>query len=301
MIATLHQLSNQRAKHGLSMELFYQFAGITRQGFFQASQRLSAYTARDKEIIDLVIAYRRHEDARAGSRQLYYNLNIKARFDIGVTKFEQILSKLKLALKQLRVRIVTTKSTVASWSYGNQTNGIVLKGINQLIVGDLTYIDYWPNRYYLFCLKDVYSSRIVGFSISTRMRAKDAVKALNMVVKLRGKQALNGCIHHTDGGSQYFSDLYRSQMNDLRLKISRAENCLQNGYAEQLNGLIKNHLVPVIPPKQMHFPRAIARLMKRYNEERKQEQLGWMSPVEFEASLKNRKEVPKVILHNFEE
>jgi putative transposase len=301
MIAALHQLSNQRAEHGLPMGLFYQFAGITRQGFYQANQRLNAYAARDKEIIDLVIAYRRHKDARAGSRQLYYNLDIKARFDIGVTKFEQILSRLKLSLKRLRVRVVTTKSTSASWAYSNQTNGIVLTGINQLIVGDLTYIDYWLIRYYLFCLRDVYSSRIVGFSLSTRMRAKDALVALDMVVSLRGKKALEGCIHHTDGGSQYFSDLYRGKMIDLDFEISRAENCLQNGYAEQINGLIKNHLIPTIQPNQSHFPRAIARLIKRYNEERKQEQLDWMSPVEFEANIQNREDVPKVILHNFEE
>lgn len=301
MISTLNQLSIERLSHGIAMERFYEFSGISRQAYFQSKERLKQYQRMLDQLTKLVVSYRSSKDFRAGSRSLYYNLDIKSKFDIGVTKFEQIMSKHRLSLKQLRVRIITTKSTTASRKYNNLINGFVVTGVCQLVVGDLTYINFWTKRYYLFCLRDIYSSRIVGYSLSQRMRAQDAQVALTMLVKLRGKPALKGCIHHTDGGSQYFSERYLGQMNDLHLTISRAENCLQNGYAEQINGLLKNHLIPLIKSPRTNFVKAIDKLIYIYNTERKQQRLGWLSPIEFEMSLENRKDVPKIKLYNFEQ
>lgn len=71
------------------------------------------------------------------------------------------------------------------------------------------------------------------------MYAVNALKLLTELSKLRGDNIF-GCIHHTDGGSQYKAHIYKKMLNKLKMKQSIAENCLQNGMAEQLNGLIKN-------------------------------------------------------------
>ena len=106
------------------------------------------------------------------------------------------------------------------------------------------------------------------------MRADEAKQAFDMWVKLRSVKALESCIHHTDGGSQYFSRLYLNAIDSLKIKMSVAKNCLENGYAEQRNGLIKHHLLPTIDlSKGKSLSKQMARIFERYNHLRKQEKL----------------------------
>lgn len=288
MIEVLESLKADQVNHNIPMSRFYDFIGISKQGFYKAKKRFDATQLMVEQIKPMVLAYRRKKDARAGSRSLYYNLDIKNQFDIGVSKFEQIVSANNMTLPQLKIRIVTTNSVKQSWNYTNLTNGISITSINKVIVGDLTYLMVLGKRYYLFCLTDVYSSRIVGHHVGKRMRTEEALCAYKMWIKLRGNNAVKGCIHHTDGGSQYFSSDYLKAMNKSKLQISRAENCLENGYAEQRNGLIKNHLIPLITNRKVNITNELGRLISIYNNERKQEALGWLSPVEYENKcLKN--------------
>ena len=265
----------------ISMEMIYKSFGINRQLYYRKKRRIQSeldLIASLKSEIDL---YRYKKDRRAGSRSLFYNLNIKYRFGIGVNKFERLLSQYGLTLKPLRVRVVTTKSTFQSWNYKNLTNGLIISNICQLVVGDITHIVIGKDEYYLFCLTDVFSMRIVGHCISDRMRKEEAIIALNMFLDLRNKKQIQGCIHHSDGGGQYFSKLYHSKIR--MMKISVAKSCLENGLAEQKNGFIKNHLLPTINSFcPSNIQSEIAKVIHRYNHERKQQRLGWKSPVQLE-------------------
>jgi len=166
-------------------------------------------------------------------------------------------------------------------------------------VGDLTYIAIGKKRYYLFCLTDVFSARIVGHHISHRMRKQEALKAFKQWIKLRSKENLVSCIHHTDGGSQYFSKQYVSEMNNKKLQISVAKSCLENGYAEQKNGVIKNHLIPTInASSQVGIERELSKSIKYYNAERQQENLGWRSPNQFELDMQTNKNQCQIVLHD---
>jgi transposase InsO family protein len=270
------------------MEHFYHYLGVTRQAYFQAVSRKAPKEILIAEITELVKEYRTKHDRRAGSRSLYYNLAIKSRFDIGISKFEQLMSQEGLSLVVLRVNVVTTKSTLQSWNYSNLAEGLAISGINKLVVGDLTYVAIGSGRYFLFCLTDVYSARIVGYHLGERMRAEEAKKAFDMWLKLRSEAALNSCIHHTDGGSQYFSRLYLAAILSLKIKVSVAKNCLENGYAEQRNGLIKHHLLPTINlSKGKLLSKEMDRIIDHYNHERKQEKLNWLSPVAYEQQNKH--------------
>lgn len=300
MVPLLHAIKASRQDHGLSMEKFYSHVGISRQGFFKMAHHEQKERQMLQEIDTLVGKYRKHVDRRAGSRSLYYNLDIKLRLDIGVSKFERILSEGGLSLAPVRTRVVTTRSSLQSWNYSNLINGLTLNDINQVVAGDLTYVYIYGRRYLLFCLTDLYSARIVGHHIGLYMRAEDAKKALDMWVSLRKEENLKGCIHHTDGGSQYFSDLYLRELRRLEVQISRAENCLMNGHAEQRNGLIKHHLLPTIRTSNPDgLAREIKRILDIYNHQRKQEALGWLSPCEFEEKTFQAADRPKRILHNF--
>ncbi|MBT8218299.1 MAG: DDE-type integrase/transposase/recombinase [Bacteroidia bacterium] len=292
----------QRSVHGVVMERFYDYYNITRQGFAKASKKLNEELRMMNLISQSIRDYRLYSDRRAGSRSLFYNLNIKAIYGMGVTRFERLMSKYGLTLLPIRTRVITTKSCLRSWNYPNLCNSLKINGINQLVVGDLTYISIGKNRYFMFCLTDVFSARIVGFCISNRMRSKEAFAAFNMWVKLRGLDNICNCIHHTDGGSQYFSTRYVKAMVDADLQISVAKSCLENGYAEQKNGVIKNHLIPTLRcSSTTGIRKAIHRMVDFYNHNRKQPQLGWKSPIQFESELSNQQTHGQLVLHDHEQ
>ena len=292
----------QRQGLGLVMEDLYCYLGITRQGYTQRLKSWQAEVTLMKSVESQVLDYRKHKERRAGSRSLYYNLDIKGQFGLGVTKFEQLMSQYGLTLLPLRVRVVTTKSVCQSWNYDNLLNGLTINGINQVVVGDLTYVYIGRPLFYLFCLTDVYSARLVGLWGSDRMRAEDAKQALDHWIRHRGKGQLKHCIHHTDGGSQYFSERYLRQLNAQDIQISVAQNCLQNGFAEQRNGLIKHHLIPCRQMQELQaFQQQLLEMDYFYNYQRKQQGLGWRTPVEYEqyiADLEPDKR-PVKTLHDF--
>lgn len=286
-------------EHGIAMQRFYELVGITRQAHFQHNGRLEQQRAMMLEIEPLVHLYRKHKDRRAGARSLYYNLNIKQRCGIGVNKFEYLMRAYGLSLAPFRSKVVTTRSCARSRTYPNLCKGLTINGINQLVVGDLTYLMFPSQVYYLFLLTDVYSARIVGWQLGQRMRAIEAKQALDKWVKLRGVAQLKDCIHHTDGGSQYFSNLYHGAMKGYQLQISVAKTCLDNGFAEQRNGLFKHHLLPTIKqvtPKKL--AQQIDKILYFYNQERKQEALQWLSPVQYEARWKDDPQAPTLQLYD---
>jgi transposase InsO family protein len=247
--------------------------------------------------------YRKNKDRRAGSRSLFYNLGVKSVYGMGVNKFEQLLSTHSLTLAPMRLRVVTTQSSSQSWNYTNLLNNLSVNGINQAVAGDLTYVYIGLRLFYLFGLTDLYSARIVGLYVSERMRSQDAQCTLNSWIELRGAQNVKNCIHHTDGGGQYFSNVYLAVLTKHEIKISVAHSCLENGYAEERNSLLKHHFIPT---KEINsatqFSNAIRQILHFYNFERKQAGLGWRTPVEFEQHTKAlaESERPVIQLYNFE-
>lgn len=300
MIPLLQLIQKGQVEHAIPMERFYSYVGITRQGFIQALKRQNQADLKWLEIEKLVLNYRRKKDRRAGSRPLYNQLGIKEKYGMGVNKFEQLLSAKGYCLAPLRTKVVTTKSSLQSWNYSNLLNGLKVEDINKVVVGDITYVFIKGQRFFLLCLTDIYSARIVGHCISRNMRTSEAMEAARMWIRLRKPENLVGCIHHTDGGGQYFSHLYLGMLENLKAKISRAVTCLENGYAEQKNGLIKHHLLPLIELVENEVPRQQIRNMIRvYNHERKQEKLKWLSPVAYEKYTSKLNQKPQMVLHDF--
>lgn len=297
----LLRIADSQPNHQLPIQAFCDFLGISRQALHKAKKKSKMEIEKWTLLPKLVRDYRFKKDRRAGSRSLYFNLDIMGKFGVGINSFEHKMADLGLTLKPLRTRVVTTKSSMQSWNYRNLINGITISGINKVVVGDLTYLNIKSRRYYLFCLTDIYSARVVGFGFGPSMATENALCALEMWKSLRGADNLKNCIHHTDGGGQYFSNLYLADLGRLNVQSSRAENCLQNGYAEQRNGLIKNHLLPITKGStEQRIRIELSGLIENYNMHRKQEELGWLSPVEFENSLKNNHLCLNKVLHNFE-
>lgn len=282
------------------MQVFYARVGVTRQAHQQWLRSHLSQKIIISKIREEVIFYRSNFDFRAGSRMLFYNLKIKERYDIGVNKFEQLLSSEGLSLPVNRVRVITTRSSMQSWNYNNLTFGLKIYEINKVFVGDITYVFHNGGRYFFFSYIDVYSGRIIGWSFDNNMKAERALETLQMATECRGMIAFFDAINHTDGGGQYYSRLYLERASILGLRMSRARNCLENGNAEQFNGYFKHHILPLVKSKTLGgMKKEIATLLHHYNFERKQEKLGWLSPVEFENEQAKSANPVVINLHDF--
>ena len=110
---------------------------------------------------------------------------------------------------------------------------------NEAWVGDITYIATDEGWLYLACVMDLASRKIVGWSMSERMKAKLACDALSMGYWHRRPAA--GLIVHTDRGSQYASNRYRRLIKDYRMtaSMSRKANCCDNAVIESFFKTLK--------------------------------------------------------------
>jgi putative transposase len=116
-------------------------------------------------------------------------------------------------------------------------------GMNQRWSSDITYIKTRQGWLYLAVVLDIYSRRIVGWSMSRWITRHLAISALNMAVdqRLPGKEL----IHHSDRGSQYTSDDFRDELekHNIECSMSGTGNCYDNAVVESFFGLLKRERV----------------------------------------------------------
>ena len=158
---------------------------------------------------------------------------------------------------------------------------------NQLWLADITEHRTGEGKLYLCAIKDVFSNRIVGYSISNRMKSRLAVDALNSAVARRTDAA--GCILHTDRGSQFRSRkfvraLHRHDMVGSMGKVGAAGD---NAAMESFFALLqKNVLDRRTWSTRQELRIAIVTWIERtYHRRRRQAALGRLTPVEYETIM----------------
>ena len=114
---------------------------------------------------------------------------------------------------------------------------------NQKWAGDITYIWTREGWVYLAVIIDLFSRRVIGWAVSTRMKQDLAIRALNMAVALRRPPP--GCIHHTDRGAQYCAHDYQKLLrkNGFKVSMSGKGNCYDNSAVESFFKSLKAELV----------------------------------------------------------
>jgi transposase InsO family protein len=187
-------------------------------------------------------------------------------------------------LKSIEKQTRTTYS-VKSSRYKNLLAEEVFHSINQLWSSDITYFHLSDKFFYIVFIMDVYSRRIVGYSLADNMRSENNLLALQRALKLRGIRDYEGhLIHHSDKGSQYVSDDYTALLEQYGIRISMCNEVYENTHIERVNDTIKNQYLKRCDIKELSYK--VANAVKAYNEQRPHQSLNGMSPVEYEKYLK---------------
>ena len=160
-------------------------------------------------------------------------------------------------------------------------------GPNQLWLVDITEHRTREGKIYLCAVKDVFSRRIVGYSISDRMKARIAVDAVNNAVARRGN--VTGCIVHSDRGSQFRSRKFLHVLTSHGLvgSMGRVGAAGDNAAMESFFALLQNNVLN----RRVWITREELRsaivwwIERTYHRKRRQAALGRLTPVEFETMM----------------
>ena len=155
---------------------------------------------------------------------------------------------------------------------------------NQVWAGDITYIPTQNGWLYLATVMDLYSRKIVGWSMDTSMKAKLVNNAITMAIWQRRPD--KGLIWHTDRGGQYCSNSHREILKDHSVlqSMSRKGDCWDNATSESFFSTLKRELVQLSNfTDQKQAAAAIFEYIEVfYNKIRAHSTIGYQSPAEFE-------------------
>ena len=190
-------------------------------------------------------------------------------------------------------RLITYKSptkTTFSSPYSRYKNLLVDKkidNVNQLWTSDITYYNLGETFYYINMIMDVYSRKIIGYSLADNMRAENNCQALEMAFKTRKKRTFVNLIHHSDRGGQYISELYTSLLTNAGIKISMCNEVYENAHIERVNGTIKNQYLRywnITTFEELKY--RLKNTIDTYNSTKPHSSLGKLSPDSFEQYIK---------------
>ena len=164
---------------------------------------------------------------------------------------------------------------------------------------DISYVWTAEGWLYLAIVLDLFSRRIVGWSLSDRMKRGLAMDALQRAIDLRKPPP--GLIHHSDRGSQYCSADYRRlvKSHGFIASMSGRGNCYDNAMVETVFKTIKSELIwRTAFATRDQASRAIGQYIEGfYNPRRRHSSLGYVSPAAFETAYHTSNREEQMALH----
>lgn len=225
------------------------------------------------------------EFPRYGYRRMTHALRRNGRL-VNHKRVLRLMKEENLLVRKRRFTPKTTQSNHGLSKYPNLVKDVVLTGINQAVVSDITYIRLLYEFVYLAVIMDLFSRRCIGMALSRSPDAQLALEALNKAIALRGATNVAGCIHHSDQGVQYAATSYVKRLQEVDMLPSMGEkgNCYENAHAESFIKTIKYEEVDMNEYETIEdvYKNIQQFIEEVYNKKRLHSSIGYKPPIEFE-------------------
>lgn len=258
---------------------------VSRSGYYAWRARPEGdRIRRDRELLKHI--ERAHAESRQayGAKKTWLALNA-----VGITCGKHRVARLRKqagieARRKRRFRLTVENYATAPAAPNLVQRQFRVDAPDRIWVGDMTFIRTRQGWLHLAILLDLFSRRVVGWSMSERPDLALVLNALNMALEQR--QPKRGLIHHTDQGTIYAARAYRERMQEQGLmpSMSAKGNAYDNAVAESFFGNLKNELVHHSDFESRDAARAAIfdYIELFYNRSRMHQSLGYVSPVRFE-------------------
>ncbi len=276
-------------KNTYPISLQCQVLGVTRSGYYSFQVRITNKpdNPQHQEMLEWVKDIAESSDDTYGSRRMKKALNILG-YPVSRNKARKLMQEANVPVRRRKKYKVTTNSNHKQPVFDNLVKRqFDVPQQDRVYVSDVTYIWTQEGWLYLAVVIDLYSRKVVGWSMNPRMKAQLVCDALKMAIWQRRPKA--GLIHHSDRGSQYASRAFRQLLkaHDIKGSMSRKGDCWDNAVVESFFGSLKQERVH----RRNYQTRYEAQqdilhyISMFYNNYRLHSYLGYISPNEFERRM----------------
>jgi len=275
----------RRHEEAFSIARMCKVMQVSRSGYYAWRDRPAGEQAnRNKELLQHIHRIHRQSRQAYGAKKTWLALN-----EVGVACGKHRVARLRKqagieARRKRRFRLTVENHATAPAAPNLVQRQFRVDEPDRIWVGDMTFIRTRQGWLHLAILLDLYSRRVVGWSMSARPDLALVLNALNMALEQR--QPKRGLIHHTDQGPIYAARAYRERMQEKGLmpSMSAKGNAYDNAVAESFFGNLKNELMHHSDFESRDAARAAIfdYIELFYNRSRMHQSLGYVSPVAFE-------------------
>ncbi|WP_300908177.1 IS3 family transposase [Corynebacterium stationis] len=261
---------------------------ITSRGYQQSKARgLSSRRRRDVALVERIRELHAENYGVYGVRKMWHALR-RQRIDIGREQTARLMRLASVAGKPKGKSPITTRKPKGPDNRPDLVNrDLTVHKPNQLWVADITYVQTRKGFVRTAFVTDVFSRRIIGWTLSNSMRTETLpLQALNQAIACA--EETTGLIHHSDHGSQYVSIAYNERLAEHKTAASTGTvgDSYDNALAENVNGTYKNELIhnrtwdDVVDVEIATFD-----WITWWNETRLHQGLGYRTPAEVESEF----------------
>lgn len=279
----------QEEQDHFDIHLMCDLLEVSRQGYYDWIDRPIPPSAIEREVmVDAIRQSHVESHCRYGSPNIHKDLLEKGIACCVNTVARRMKEHGIRSSVNRKFRVTTTDSNHEHPVFANRLDRDFSAIVpNQKWAADITYIHTDEGFLYLAGVVDLFSRKIVGWSMKETLHSDLCVEALEMA--LAGRRPTLPLLHHSDRGCQYAGRQYQDKLTlfNMECSMSRVGDCWDNAVVESLWASLKNELV-----FQRHFKtRQEAKdaifewIVVWYNRKRRHSSLGYLSPEAFEAKL----------------
>jgi transposase InsO family protein len=225
------------ADRGLAIERMVKLAQVSRASYYRFEESGKSGSDSDMELRDAIqqVAL---EWPSYGRRRLTQELRRRG-WTVNPKRVRRLMREDNLLCVRKRKFVVTTDSNHGKKVYPNLAREMVLTGVDQLWVADITYIRLHEEFVFLAVILDAYSRRVIGWALDRTIEDDLTLRALRMALAQRVIEP--GLAHHSDRGSQYASGEYTDLLNEngIEISMSRKGNPWDNAACESFMKTLK--------------------------------------------------------------
>ncbi len=269
--------------------------GVRSNNYYSYQKRKAQrpFDTTHQEMLEYVKDIAKFSDNTYGERRIQKTLNALS-YPVSRRKAAQLMKEANVWVRYKKKYKATTNSEHNKPVYANELEqDFTVQQPNQAWVQDITYIWTSEGWLYLAVVIDLYSRKVVGWSMGTRMKAQLVCDALTMAMWQRKPKA--GLIVHSDQGVQYASHQYRRILRTHGFvgSMSKKGCCWDNAVAESFFGTLKQERVHWRNYQTRYAAQqdVLNYITMWYNSKRMHSYLGYQSPNDFERQERELKKV----------